>query len=236
MATSALQTTDVKQPVSGGGVGANFGVAGYGVAGYGAIQGKGRGQRNPIGVEPRYEVIDGVIYMMATPKYWHQRAVAKMAFQLDQQLAPHGCEVFIAPFEVHLFWDKGNQKDFVEPDIFIVCDQEQIKRLRASEQDYYHGAPKFVVEILSPSTTAHDLVRKAELYYRAGVAEYWAVDPLGRTIHVFTLPEQGTKYEFKILEAKGSIPLITFPGVTVDFSVIFTEEQDTASADGKAQA
>jgi Uma2 family endonuclease len=71
----------------------------------------------------------------------------------------------LAPFDVYLFWEAGNEKDCVEPDIFIACDQEQIKRLMAGEQDYYHGAPKFIVEVLSPSTTAHDLVRKAELYY-----------------------------------------------------------------------
>jgi Uma2 family endonuclease len=131
-----------------------------------------------------------------------------------------------APFDVYLFWEKGDQKNFVEPDLFIACDQEQLKRLRASEQDYYHGAPKFIVEILSPSTGAHDLERKAELYYRAGVAEYWVVDPLVRNIHVFTLPEHGTEYKLKVLDAVGCIPLITFPGVTVDFSAIFPKEPE----------
>jgi Uma2 family endonuclease len=103
--------------------------------------------------------------------------------------------------------------------------------LGTPEQDYYHGAPRFVVEILSPSTGAHDLVRKAELYYRAGVAEYWVVDPLVRTIHVFTLPGDGVEYKLKIHVAKGVVPLITFPGVTVDFSAIFPEEQDEVQAD-----
>jgi Uma2 family endonuclease len=221
MATAALQTTDVEQSAGGG----------YRDAGFGVIQGGGCGKRNPIGVEPRYEVIDGVIYMMAAPKFMHQEVFIEMAFQLKQQVAPHGCKVVQAPFDVFLFWEQGNHKDFVEPDIFIACDQEQIKRLRTGKQDYYHGAPKFIVEILSPSTTTQDLVRKAELYYRAGVAEYWAVDPLGRTIHVFTPPEHGTKYDIKIVEAKGSVPLITFPGVTVDFSTIFTEELDEEQAE-----
>jgi Uma2 family endonuclease len=228
MATSALQTPDVvhppdavhpldaEQPGSGGSRGAGFGV----------IQGGGRGQRNPIGVEPRYEVIDGVIYMMAAPKYWHQEVFLQMGIQLDKQLAPHGCKVMLAPFDVYLFWEEGNEKDFVEPDIFIACDQEQIKRFRASEQDYYHGAPKFVVEILSPSSGTHDLVRKADLYYRAGVAEYWAIEPVARTLYIFTMPEHGTKYQITIVEAKGVVPLVSFPGVTVDFSAIFPEEQD----------
>jgi Uma2 family endonuclease len=226
MATSALQTQDVEQPVSGRSYGAGLGVVGYGGARFGVIQGGERVKRNPIGVEPRYEVIDGVIYMMAAPKFMHQRVFSKMYLQLDQQLAPHGCEVVQAPFDVYLFWEEGNEKDFVEPDIFIACDQEQLKLLKASEQDYYHGAPKFIVEILSPSTGAHDLVRKAELYYRAGVAEYWAVDPILRTINIFTLPEHGTEYQIKIVDAAGSVPLITFPGVIVDFSAIFPEEPD----------
>jgi Uma2 family endonuclease len=119
---------------------------------------------NSIGVKPRYEIIDGVIYMMASPKFWHQRVFAKMHIQLDQQLAPQGCEVMLAPFDVYLFWEEGDKKNYVEPDLFITCDQEQIKRLRASEQDYYHGVPKYIVEILSPSRESHDLVLKARLY------------------------------------------------------------------------
>jgi Uma2 family endonuclease len=169
--------------------------------------------------------------MMAASKFWHQKVFSEVSFQLKQQLAPHGCEVVQAPFDVYLFWEEGNQKDFVEPDIFVACDQEQIKRLRASEQDYYHGAPRFVVEVLSPSTGAHDLVRKTELYYRAGVAEYWVVEPVTRTLNIFTMPEHGTKYQITILEAKGVVPLASFPGVTVDFSAIFPEEQGEVQSD-----
>jgi Uma2 family endonuclease len=212
MATSALQTPVAVQPPVGGG------------AAYGVVQGGGRGKRNPIGVDPRYEIIDGVIYMMAAPKFMHQEVFSEVSSQLKQQLAPHGCKVVQAPFDVYLFWEEGNEKDFVEPDIFVACDQEQIKRLRASEQDYYHGAPKFIVEILSPSTETHDLVRKAKLYYRAGVAEYWVVDPLNRIVDVFTLPGDGTKYDITIHVAKGVVPLVSIPGVTVDFSAIFPEE------------
>jgi Uma2 family endonuclease len=139
--------------------------------------------------------------------------------------------VFIAPFDVYLFWEKGDHKNYVEPDLFIGCDQEQLKRFEASEQDYYHGAPKFVVEVLSPSNGEHDLVRKAELYYRAGVAEYWAIEPVTRTLHIFTLSEHGMEYQVKILGAKGSIPLVSFPGCAVDFSAIFPEEQDSVQSD-----
>jgi hypothetical protein len=38
------------------------------------------------------------------------------------------------------------------------------------------------------------------------------------------MPEHGTEYRIKIVEAKGSVPLVSFPGVTIDFSAIFGEE------------
>jgi Uma2 family endonuclease len=67
-------------------------------------------------------------------------------------------------------------------------------------------------------------VFKAELYRRAGVAEYWAVGPIDRTIHIFTLSADGSTYQIKILEAKDSLALASFTGCTVDFNAIFQEE------------
>ncbi len=48
-----------------------------------------------------------------------------------------------------------------------------------------------VIEILSPSTGERDRTVKKKLYARAGVAEYWLVDPESKTIEVFTLGEAG---------------------------------------------
>ena len=54
-------------------------------------------------------------------------------------------------------------------------------------------------------------MRKAKLYYRAGVAEYWTVDPIARIVDIFIMPEHGSEYQIRIVEAKGSIPLASFP-------------------------
>jgi Uma2 family endonuclease len=181
-------------------------------------------KQNALPVEPRYEIIDGIAYMMSSPSLMHQRVIFKLHVQLDRQVAPHGCETIQAPMDVYLFWEKGDHNSFVEPDLFIVCDQEQLKRMEEDEQARYHGAPKFVVEVLSPGSTKHDLVRKVELYYRAGVTEYWALDPIEHTVSVFTLPEQGAKYQIEILKAKGVVPLVSFPGLTIDFSALFGDK------------
>jgi Uma2 family endonuclease len=48
------------------------------------------------------------------------------------------------------------------------------------------------VEILSPSTSAHDRATKIPLYAEAGVPEIWLIDPQARTVEVLKL--QGQKY------------------------------------------
>lgn len=39
------------------------------------------------------------------------------------------------------------------------------------------GAPDWIIEIVSPSTSSHDYILKLNLYANAGVREYWIVDP-----------------------------------------------------------
>ena len=61
----------------------------------------------------------------------------------------------------------------------IVCDPNIRKK------DGIHGAPDLVVEVLSPSTAHNDRFRKKEIYAKAGVKEYWIVDPLNCIIEVY---------------------------------------------------
>ena len=49
------------------------------------------------------------------------------------------------------------------------------------------GPPDLVIEVLSPSNRGHDLLTKRALYARAGVREYWLVDPDARTVEILTL-------------------------------------------------
>ena len=50
-----------------------------------------------------------------------------------------------------------------------------------------YGAPDIVVEILSASNRSHDQVEKANLYARAGVPEYWILDPIMHSFQMFAL-------------------------------------------------
>jgi Uma2 family endonuclease len=47
--------------------------------------------------------------------------------------------------------------------------------------------PDWICEVISPSNTAHDRVRKRRIYARFGVRHYWLVDPLARTLEALRL-------------------------------------------------
>ena len=51
---------------------------------------------------------------------------------------------------------------------------------------------ELVIEILSPSTRRHDRLVKLDLYQRAGVREYWIVDPENKAVQVFLQDDGGS--------------------------------------------
>ena len=74
----------------------------------------------------RYELIDGVAYLMApTPARVHQEVVGEMYRQTANTLHGRPCRPFIAPFDVRL--PRGTESDdqvdtVVQPDLLVVCD------------------------------------------------------------------------------------------------------------------
>ena len=160
----------------------------------------------------RYELIDGVAYLMApAPTVSHQDVVGDVYRQLANALAGQPCRVLIAPVDVRL--PKADEADelidtVVQPDVMVVCDVAKI-----SERGV-RGAPEWVLEVLSPATAGHDQVRKRRIYEVAGVREYWMVHPTDRVLTVYRL-EHGAygKPDTQILE--GETPVTVLPGVVI---------------------
>lgn len=48
-----------------------------------------------------------------------------------------------------------------------------------------HGAPDWVIEIVSPGSRQMDYYRKLFKYREAGVREYWVVDPEKKAVVVY---------------------------------------------------
>ncbi len=132
----------------------------------------------------RHELIDGEHYVTPSPSTRHQRLVVRLATVLASYAEAHpgSGEVFVAPFDV-VFSDF----DVVEPDLlFIAADQQDIVT-----EMHVRGAPALVVEVLSPGTRRVDEKSKYRLFDRAGVREYWLVDPELDIVKVFRRDPSG---------------------------------------------
>jgi Uma2 family endonuclease len=75
----------------------------------------------------RWELIDGVPYMMAAPSREHQRAAGKIFRRISNFLDGRRCEAFMSPFDVRLpVYDEEKTEDItnvVQPDISVYCNQ-----------------------------------------------------------------------------------------------------------------
>ena len=137
--------------------------------------------------QPRYELIEGDPVMMSPPKRRHEKVSRKLYFAIGRYLEGKTCEVYDAPFGVRLFAAKQDSAEKIDtlviPDISVICDREKL------DDDGCKGAPDMITEILSPSTSRYDRFIKFDLYARAGVKEYWIVDPEKKTVAVHLLDE-----------------------------------------------
>ena len=117
----------------------------------------------------RAELIDGKIYYMAPPSTKHQMLVMDLSYEIRDYIKRNNgeCKVIPAPFAVFL---NENNKDYVEPDISVICDQSKL------DESGCHGAPDWIIEIVSPSSRKMDYYKKLFKYRTAGVREYWVVD------------------------------------------------------------
>lgn len=133
------------------------------------------------------ELIEGTPVMMSPPSRAHQKASGEIFRQIANYLDGKKCEVYAAPFAVRLFAqqdsDAASIDTVVEPDISVICDRDKL------DDQGCKGAPDLIVEIISPSSQRHDRLTKFNLYQRAGVREYWLVDPLAQTVQTFLLQE-----------------------------------------------
>jgi len=158
------------------------------------------------------ELIDGIIYKRGEPTRRHQKISRELSRQLSNFLLGKTCELYYAPFAVRLF---AEENTVFQPDLAIVCDPEKLT-------DYgCVGAPDFIVEILSPSTGGNDWIRKYNMYLRAGVKEYWIVDPEVKIVFVHILKDN--IYEQSRYAGFGPIQVQTLPGCEIDLMIVFAE-------------
>lgn len=104
----------------------------------------------------------------------------------------------------------------VIPDVTVVCDPQKLDSVGCK------GAPDLIAEVLSPSNRRHDRFTKFNLYQRAGVREYWIVDPDDKSVQVFLL-EEG-RYTLKDYGGeKDTVKVNILEDCVIDLSLVFPE-------------
>lgn len=167
----------------------------------------------------RHEIIDGEHYVTPSPNTRHQELVGRLHVELAFYLRRHPDlgRVFLAPFDVVM-----TRWDVVEPDLLVVThDQREIVTTKNVQ-----GAPALVIEILSSGTRRVDEDVKRELFARAGVREYWLIDPDADTVRVWRRQDDGSFPEIMILEGRADDALTTplFPGLSIALREFFTRD------------
>lgn len=128
------------------------------------------------------EYINGEIIMAPSPIVAHQAILGNIYFILRAFVEEKKAgRIFCSPLDVTL-----PTGDVVQPDAFFLTNEEAAI---ANSATRVHGAPAFIVEILSPGSVKHDAVTKRNLYELTGVREYWIVDPDSRTVSQLILHE-----------------------------------------------
>ena len=163
----------------------------------------------------RAELVDGKIYYMAPPSRTHQKILLSLSRVIADYIDSRNgdCEVNIAPFAVFLNKDDIN---YVEPDISVVCDTSKL------DEKGCHGAPDWIIEVVSPGNKPMDYFTKLFKYRTAGVREYWIVNPEEKTVQVLLL-ENGNLRPHEEYGQDSVAKVNVLSGCFIELSKVFAE-------------
>ena len=174
--------------------------------------------------DKRRELIDGFIHLMSAPVRRHNRVSWKLKLRIGIFIEKNKgkCHIYDAPFDVRLpihgSIDDDKVFDVVQPDICVICDLTKL------DDRGCVGAPDLIVEVSSPSTLIRDWNYKFNLYEKAGVREYWIVDPRSKLANVFILQSNGKYDEGTVYESGQKAPVSIFEGLEIDLDEIFEDD------------
>jgi Uma2 family endonuclease len=160
--------------------------------------------------EVRAELIDGEIVVSPEPTPFHQQISARLIGVLQEEARKRQIGSWFPPINLVLSPHKLFQPDLS----FFTADNKP-----ELTEPMVNALPSIVIEILSPSTRARDLITKRALYADFGVGEYWIVDPDSESISINLRDEQGIYVEATMESDRVQIGI--FAGTLIDRGWIF---------------
>lgn len=165
----------------------------------------------------RWELIHGEPCGMAAPTAEHQDWVLEIGAQLKAQLKGKPCKPYIAPVDLLPYVKPGealNSSDtVVQPDVLVLCNPEQ------NRHKALVGAPVFILEVLSVTTAWRDENEKLKVYEAVGVKEFFLLNPSNHHVRAYRLGPEGRYGKPEVWVDPEVVPLISLPGVSLDFTV-----------------
>lgn len=155
-----------------------------------------------------YELVDGVVMMTPAPTPGHQDTVGEILAQLRVYLRNNPIGKALVETDVILGHGPSGGDLVYRPEV-VYYRHERLPGMKLR----LVGPPDVVVEVISPGSRGFDTRTKKDDYERAGVGEYWLIDPDRETFTFYRL-EGGRFIEASFEERR--FPSEAVPGFVLD--------------------
>lgn len=161
------------------------------------------------------ELCDGDIEVLPLPNDFHQLLLGRLFLALNAYVTLHRVgRIRFAPLPVKLWL--GTIR---EPDLMFMS------TAHLDRVGKYWGVPDLAVEIVSEGGEARDRKVKRAEYARAGIPEYWIVEPELQTVEVLRLKAETGIYDSPgPLTTADTLTSLTFPGFALSLAELFGPE------------
>ena len=160
----------------------------------------------------RYELVSGALVVTPAPAPLHQSILAALFERMSPYLQHTGAgRVLWSPADLAF-----GEDEILQPDLFVLPSSLPRGFRKWSEVSMLLLA----VEVLSPSTARYDRILKRRRYQRAGVPEYWIVDPDARVVERWRPADERPEIASEILEWQ---PLPDHPPLQLELPGLFAE-------------
>ena len=160
---------------------------------------------------PKLELLEGKIVEMAPMSAEH----ADVAVDLTVSLA-NGLKKNAARSELRVTAGatlRIGPDSAPEPDILVAR--------RVEGRKFYDASDAVLVIEVSVSTRGDDLCEKRPLYARAGIPEFWIVEPEARSIRVFRQPRADGSWEHEAVVSEGAVAPLFSDRIRIELSDLF---------------
>ena len=160
---------------------------------------------------------------MADEYIEHSVVITNFTSIVYHQLKNSICKVFPDNVQYKWYLSDGTEK-IVIPDATINC------RVQAKKGNSFFDIPRFVMEVLSPSTEKYDRGEKKEIYRQQEVDEYWIVDWEKKKVEIYTLDyDENGEPQYFLFETvteknKEKLQIVHFPSIKISFDELFDVE------------